>query len=142
MKRIIGRRVYDTETAKCLGAYENGYNPNDFHYYYEGLYRTKSGKYFLHGSGGGLSRYGVWRGNSGGSGEKIMPMTLGEAMEWAEKHLDADEYIAIFGEQEDGDDKTPKLILLSSDASRKLERMRDESGTSQSDIIEKLIIEA
>ena len=51
MKKVINGALYDTKTAKLLG--EDSYsNPGDFHYWTEQLYRTKSGKYFLHGTDG------------------------------------------------------------------------------------------
>ena len=47
MKKIINGRLYDTGTAKEIGCYENGYGAGDFRYYYESLYRKRTGEYFL-----------------------------------------------------------------------------------------------
>ncbi len=39
--------------------------------------------------------------NEWSGGEEIIPLTVGEAQEWAERYLDADEYEEIFGEVEE-----------------------------------------
>lgn len=102
MKMIINSKLYNTETATKIGEWDNGYYPNDFNFEYEILYKKKTGEYFLYGHGGPLSRKyrisvsGGWQG-----GRDIIPMSIEEAKEWAENHLDADEYIAIFGEPEE-----------------------------------------
>ena len=88
MKKVINGALYNTETARFIGAWEpNGYDHNNFSYFCESLYRTKSGKYFIHGEGHAMSPYGVWHENSGGWGEEIRPMSPAAAREWAEKHL-------------------------------------------------------
>jgi len=52
MKKIINRKVYNTETAELIGEYWNGLSINDFHYVYEELYITKKGNYASSGSKG------------------------------------------------------------------------------------------
>jgi len=138
MKKVINNKVYDTEAAKLLGSSNNGHRPNDFDYYEESLYRTKSGNYFLHGEGGANSRYGVWHGNSGGPGEKIMPMSYSEATEWAQKNLDGDSYIRLFGNPGDGEAKV--TVTLSAAAKNRLDRMVAESGENLSATVERLIM--
>lgn len=39
MKKIIDGKLYDTETAECLGFYQH-FDGNTFHYLREALYRT------------------------------------------------------------------------------------------------------
>lgn len=77
MKKIINRKKYDTETAKAVGSWDNG-NPG-INYVEETLYRKKTGEYFLHGEGGPNTRYCWMGGNNSSYGERIMPMTEGEA---------------------------------------------------------------
>lgn len=101
MKKVINGKLYNTESAKKLGYWSNGLGYDDFAFCEETLYKTKSGQYFLHGAGGGNSKYGEWHGNSGGPGEVIRPYTEADAKEWCEEHLDADEYISIWGEPEE-----------------------------------------
>lgn len=101
MKRIINGRKYDTDTAKCLGTWENGYGCNDFKYVKEDLYRKKTGEFFLHGEGGAMTEYSEsYAGNTCGS-ERIIPLTEDEAKEWVENQLDADDYESIFGPVEE-----------------------------------------
>ena len=101
MKKVIDGALYDTSTAKLLG--EDSYsNPGDFQHWVETLYRTKSGKYFLHGKGGAMTTYAVCVSqNEWSGGEKIIPLDLDSAQKWAEEHLDGDEYIRAFGEPEE-----------------------------------------
>lgn len=102
MKKIINGKKYDTETAKCLATAYSSLSPTDFGYWSERLYLKKTGEYFLHGEGGPMSKYGVKCGtNSWGWGSRIIPYTEGEAMAWAEEHLDGDEFEQIFGEVEE-----------------------------------------
>ena len=101
MKKIVGGRKYDTETAKLLGA--DGYSSrNDFNFWRQELYLKKTGEFFLYGEGGPRSQYGRTVGqNCWEGGEDIEPLTEEEAKNWAEKHLDADNYESIFGEVEE-----------------------------------------
>lgn len=138
MKKIIDGSLYNTETAKCLGCDEpTGSYRSDVNYYCETLYRTKAGKYFLHGEGGPMSPYGWWQGNTGGYGERIIPYTPADAREWAEKHLTAEEYAEAFGEPEEASDNKEVLtITISVELKRRLIQMREETGKSISQIIE------
>lgn len=103
MKAIIEGKKYNTETAEALG--EGGSRPGisrgDFQWYEETLYRTKKGSFFLAGRGGAMTHYSraIGGGSSGGSG--IQPLSVDGAREWAEHHLDTDEYEEIFGATEE-----------------------------------------
>ena len=102
MKKIINGKKYDTETAKECGIYSNGLPISNFSYVRETLYRKNNGEFFVHGQGGAYTQYGVSCGqNCWGDGEQILPLTINNAMQWAERYLDADEYEAIFGEVEE-----------------------------------------
>mgnify|MGYP000277156646 CR=1 FL=1 len=140
MRKIINKAVYNTATSKFIGSWEpNGYDRSNFSYFAETLYRTKSGKYFVHGEGHANSRYGVWHGNTGGWGEAIRPMSPGEAAEWAEEHLTADEYAAEFGEPEEaGDSREALNTSVSAETKRKLEKLRSETGKSVSQLIDEM----
>lgn len=99
MKKIINGKKYDTDTASCVGSWDNGYGYSEFGYFSEALYRKKTGEFFLHGKGGAASKYAKSCGeNSWSGGEEILPLTEDEAKKWAEGHLEADEYEQIFGE--------------------------------------------
>lgn len=98
MRAIIDGKLYDTDKAELLGCGGSKYPRSDFQYYYEELYRTKKGQYFLAGSGGPMTRYGIDTGCGYTGGDKIIPISEGQAREWAELHLEADEYLNIFGD--------------------------------------------
>lgn len=102
MKKIIKGKKYDTETAKQVGRWSNTFDWYDFGYCSESLYKKKTGEYFIFGEGGPMSRYSVSTGtNSRSGGFQIIPVSEEEAKEWAEDHLDADNYEKIFGEVEE-----------------------------------------
>ena len=131
MKKIINKKLYDTDTAKNLGADGNGYNGNDFNCVNETLYRKRTGEYFLHGEGGARSRYASRVGNMWGWGEQIIPLTYDEAQDWAGKHLTADEYAEIFGMPDEGDDsKTVLTITLPTTKAAALRQAAEKAGMS------------
>lgn len=134
MKKVINGALYDTETAKLLG--EDSYsNPRDFRHWAEELYRTKSGKYFLHGKGGAMTKYAVSVGlNEWSGGEKIIPLDLESAQAWAEEHLDGDEYIRAFGEPEER-----TTIMMSAATKARLSDIKAKTGKSFGDIIDEAV---
>ena len=101
MKKVIGGKRYDTDTAKYLG-YAGYSHPGDFNFWLERLYRKRTGEFFLHGIGGPMSRYArrigpdEWTG-----GEEIRPLSLEEAQKWAEENLEAEEFEKVFSEVEE-----------------------------------------
>jgi hypothetical protein len=99
MRKVINGRTYNTETSKRIGSWDNGIYGRDFRSCEEDLYKNTKGAYFLVGSGGPMSKYAVSHGNETSGGTQLIPMITTEAQEWAEEHLDADEYEAEFGVQ-------------------------------------------
>ena len=140
MKKIINGRKYDTETAQMVGEWSEGYR-NDFSYIEEELYRKRTGEYFLYGYGGPMSRYArqVAGGNYSG-GESIVPLSYESARQWAEQHMDPDEYEAEFGEVEEGGDVVAVTVRISAAARAKLQRESSRTGESQADIVDRLIM--
>lgn len=142
MKKIINGKVYDTEKAKKVASWYSSYARNDFHYYEEELYKKKTGEFFLYGEGNAASPYSRSCGqNEWCGGEKIVPMTFAEAQEWAEKHLDGDEYCAIFGEPDEDADDVTLGIAVSAEVAAKLRRAAAENGISQRAQLERWIME-
>ena len=137
MNRFIDGRRFDTERARPIAEWQNITDKTSFEYLKETLYRKKNREYFLHGEGHANTRYGNWQGNTGGWGEKIMPMSPGDARLWAESHLTADEYSEIFGDKEG----TTVLYIsgISMAARQKLDLLREETGKSLVQIIEELV---
>jgi predicted DNA binding CopG/RHH family protein len=112
----------------------------DFHYFEETLYQKRSGEFFLYGLGGPASKYAEYNGNGWEMGEKIMPMTVSEAKEWAEKNLDADEYETIFGDvSEASDTKRTVTFSLTEDVIEKIRMNAANSGVTMSDYIASLV---
>ncbi len=101
MRKVISRKMYDTETAECVG--EDGYGAEIFTgYWVERLYQKKNGEFFLYGEGGCKSKYGRHEPGIGYiEGRTIIPLSVEEAKDWTEQHLEADDYIALFGELEE-----------------------------------------
>ena len=132
MKKIINGKVYDTDTAKKLGSYENMADCRNFHYYCEALYQKRTGEYFLHGEGGPMTQYArTIDQNSWSGGEKIMPLSVEAARKWAEEHLDADEYAEVFGmPDEDDTELTTLCIQIPASLATTIKRMAAEQGTS------------
>jgi len=143
MKKLIKGSLYNTDTAHFLGCIEPaGHNTNDFDFFRESLYRTKSGKYFLHGEGHGNSKYGVWNGITGGWGEQIIPLSSNMARQWAKDNLTDDEYIEAFvGTEIKSDTKIPLNISVSADFKNYLLLLRERTGKSISQIIEDKFLE-
>src|SRR5262245_43490830 len=92
MKRFIDGRVFDTAKADLLLFWDNGLAEDRFEYCEETLYRSSSGRYFLHGKGGPLSPYAVQRDDgSRSSGEQVVRLDEVEALNWLEaKNADPD----------------------------------------------------
>ena len=139
MKKVIDGRLYNTATAKLLG--EDSYShPGDLAHWSEELYQKRTGEYFLYGEGGPMSRYAQTTGqNEWSGGEQIQPMTAENARQWAEQHLGADEYEAIFGEIAEDDSKKNVTLSIAQDAIELLARMAAETGKTRSELVEEMI---
>ena len=102
MKKIVDGKVYNTQTAKLIGEWDNGYSYSDFNWACEILYQTKKGQYFLYGEGGPMSSYAEWCGNSASGGEEIQLLSEAQALDWcSEKNIDPDFVSGLF-ELEEG----------------------------------------
>ena len=127
MKKYINGKVYDTATAKKVGDWDNGCLPGDFDYYRERMFRKKTGEYFL------------WSCTTFSGQDEIRPLTFDEAREWAEEHLDGDEYEEIFGAiSDDGTDCLISAVVKASSRDR-LRREAEKSGRSIGKILDELI---
>lgn len=86
MKMIQNNLVYDTTKAEEIA--RNSYlSPGDFHYYCDRLYRTASGRFFMVGEGGAMSKYAEAIGNNTTSGSsRIWAISKEEAKKFCEKY--------------------------------------------------------
>lgn len=141
MKKVINGKVYDTKTAERVAEWDNGYPVNDFHHVDEELYRKKTGEFFTCGSGGPLTQYAEWHGNSGSGGERIIPLAYEEATKWAEEKLDGDDYENIFGEVSEDESKVKVTFYISGASADKLRKNADKAGLSLSEYLDKIITE-
>lgn len=141
MKKIINGKVYNTETAKKCGNWDNGHYTNDFAYCSETLYQKKTGEFFLHGEGHAMSKYATHFGNNSGWGEVIIPMSYDEASKWSAEHLSGDEYISIFGEvsEDEEEGKTALHLYLDSKLIAKVKQESNKLGVSVSEYIANLL---
>ena len=75
--------------------------------------------------------------NEWSGGKKIQLLSRETAMEWAEEHLDGDEYIAAFGDPEE----TGKAmsVILPIKTRERLEALKHETGMTFSEIIARAI---
>ena len=102
MKATINQLIYNTDTADEIASDSGGGYCNDFRHWEETLYRTQKGNYFLHGTGGAMSKYAEKYGNSYSSGSGIVPLGETEALEWCEEHdcqLTIDEHFTHLTEE-------------------------------------------
>lgn len=144
MKKIIAGSLFNTETARLVGSWDNGIYGNDFRNCSEDLYQTRSGKYFIHGEGGPMSTYAEHHGNNTSGSEQIRELTADEAREWAEKNLAADEYIKEFGPVDEGsadDSKMQFPIQLKQSTIDLIKKKKIETGMTYGEIVELAVIE-
>ncbi len=136
MKKIINGKRYDTDTAKKIAFWSNGGGWRDFNHIEETLYKKSTGEFFLFGEGGANTRYSVSEGsNTWTGGSRIMPLSYKDAQEWAEKHLDGDEYEKIFGEIEENDENTSVHLSMRASDYERLKRAASEKGMNLSEYI-------
>lgn len=87
MKKVINKKMYDTDTAELVAEYSYGRGWSDFRYIHEALYRTKKGQFFLFGEGGAASIYAEdIGGNQSTDGSKIIVYTPEDAYQWLEEN--------------------------------------------------------
>lgn len=144
MKKVIDGKLYNTETATMVASWSNGYYIGDLKHMSEELYQKRTGEYFLYGVGGPMTKYAISCGNSSWSGgDAIIPVTEQAAREWAEEHLDGDEYIKIFGPVPEGDE-SKKIISASIKLATydKLKSLAADQRKSMSAIIDDLVAKA
>lgn len=116
MNKIIRGKRYNTETAKLVGTWEANEPENSDFWEKEELYQKRSGEFFLIGQGGAQTQYARFSmGGESKPGIELRPIEPEEASDWAEEHLTADEYEALFGPvAEDGSRGRITLTLLNS----------------------------
>lgn len=144
MRKIIGGKKYDTDTAKRVGSFESGYI-GDFKWRNETLYRKATGEFFLAGEGGAKTRWASRTIDGFSSGEGILPLTLDEAREWAEEHLtqaEVEELFQIPKEEDVASGKKIQSFSISPKTINGLRYLAQNLGISRSEIIDQLVANA
>lgn len=137
MKKIISNKVYDTATAKEVGYWSNDLPQSDFQYMEEYLFVKRTGEYFIFGRGGAQTKYANDCGDgSWNAGERIIPISYEAAQQWAEKHLDSEDYEKAFGAVREDESRTTVTISLSVGAIERGKRAAKQAGMSFSAYIE------
>lgn len=141
MEKIINQKRYNTETAKEVGSYAAPCARNDAEYWEETLYQKRTGEFFIHGEGGGSSRYAKRLADGWGWGERLVPLSYDEAREWVKKYLDADTYERLFEVENEEDEKNTAYtgVYLTPSARDKLDKMAAKQGKTRSGIVTELI---
>lgn len=90
MKKIIDGKKYDTDTARKIASFDNGYGGGDFNWTRETLYKTRRGNFFLVGEGGPKSEWAERYGTTYSSGSGLRPISASAALVWLERNGEAD----------------------------------------------------
>lgn len=87
MRKIINKRMYDTEKSQKIYEWWSVHDASDFRQVREILYQTDppNSNWFLFGAGGPLSKYALDTGNGSTYGEDIVELREHEAYEWLEE---------------------------------------------------------
>jgi len=104
MERIIDGKIYNTQTATEVCEISGG-NTDQYDFRWEStfLYRSPKDQFFVAGEGGAKSRWSQpvgTNGHAGGSG--LYLVTEEQARELCEKHGNAKQFRAVFGEPDEG----------------------------------------
>lgn len=140
MNKIINGKVYNTDTARQIGTWSNGADRTDFSWVEETLYQKKTGEFFIYGQGGANTRYAKqldaahWTG-----GETISLLSYDAARQWAEEHLDADQYQAAFGDIVEDDSHARISLYLPTATIKKIKQEAAQAGMTVSAYIESKI---
>lgn len=136
MKKIINGKLYNTETAQEVSSYSTNDSWRDFSHVEETLYKKRTGEYFLFGEGGPASKYARRvESNSWGSGSTIIPLSYDDAKQWAEDHMDADDYMKEFGPVTEDDSRVSLNLSLPVSIVETIRREAKQKGISVSEYV-------
>jgi len=124
MRKVIKGKLYDTEKAREVGYWSNGWTGRD--YRNATLYCKRTGEYFAHRVAGEYDPV-----------DTIEPLAYDDARAWAEAHLDADEYESEFGIPDEGEEHDLHTVV-SEAAWQAISRTAAVEGTTVRAIIERL----
>lgn len=135
MRKRIGSRMYDTDSARLCGrTWTNGMPDGSPAFVQENLYQKRTGEFFLVVSRG--------LADSAEGRCSVEPMTHQQAKEWAmERWSEYDrDYFDYFGESNLTRRENVALqVRIHPSMLNKIRRLSEESGVSVSDVVEGLI---
>ncbi|WP_029310783.1 hypothetical protein [Acidiphilium angustum] len=99
--KIIGGKIYSTQTATKICELDCRHNRGDFGWHDTAMYRTANGAFFLAGKGGARSMWATSIQNGSSGGEGIRVISEEDAREIAERELTPEKYEEVFGVAED-----------------------------------------
>lgn len=129
MKKIIGGKKYDTDTATLVAACQNLSDETNIDYQHKALYKKRTGEYFVAVTGCERFRDRL---------SEVIPLSYDEARSFAEKWMDADEWEHEFGEVSDSAD-VAMTVRVPASAKAALDRECSRTGESRSAIVARLI---
>ncbi len=93
MKKIVGRKLYDTESnnLELIGEFDRGFI-GDLNYVHQELYRIDNDHYIIYSLGGALTSFG----DDFSGGDDLDIVTKDEAIDWAIEHMKASDVVAAF----------------------------------------------
>ena len=91
MIKIINGKRYSTDKATSIFFHDNGHYANDFSHRSKQLFRTQSGAWFVHHSGGAFSDMAKMYGSNRGGSESIEPVNDDDAFGFLQAHSDDDD---------------------------------------------------
>lgn len=95
MRRVINRKLYDTERAAQIARYAPPTSRDDLDYIVETLYKTPDGDYFVHTEDAGISIAGLR--NEIAPKKDVRVLSEAEALDWCEERaIDGDIVIDEF----------------------------------------------
>lgn len=135
MKKVIGGSVYNTDTARKVGQWDNG-KLDGPEWGRETLYQTKSGRYFLRFAGGPDSEHAeVAADGQRSRGVRLQPISPSDAAAWAADRMSPQQFSAEFGPPANPKELEQLNLSIPAGVKSKLERMKAETGKSISQIV-------
>lgn len=136
MRKIINGSRYSTDTAKKIAHWESDQDYTGFTHCEETLYRTKAGKWFIHGTGNSATVYAARRSDGWTApGEQIVPLSDEVAQNWAIERLGEKQRDAIFGTGSEGANDVQATIYVPGPLAEKMVARIDAERCSRNELI-------
>lgn len=140
MKKIIGNKVFDTDTAQLIKRADHDNIRNGEGKCKQSLYRKRTGDYFLYVSGARTGTFHNLHLNDAKHDRErhIYCLTYEQARAWCEAEMSAEEWLENFEPTED-DSLCPLNLTLSAAAVSKFRLSAQQQQISQRELMERLI---